>query len=242
MSRWVAPPPQELVDAGFLVAPRLHAPGVPDMVGAKKAGGDYTGADSAARMAPLTGDIIATWKANARELRTLVFASSVAHSRSLAEQFLLAGARVLHVDAHTPNRPEVWKRLDRGELDVVCNMGVAIEGIDVPNLENVIMARPTDSLTIWLQVCGRVMRPAGRCATIYDHAGNIYRHGGPMLTREWSLEGKTKRAALPPICTCKRCYYVAGAPFDVCPHCGLVRAREERAVPASVEGSLVEVD
>ena len=71
--------PQELVDAGFLVAPRLHAPGVPDMVGAKKAGGDYTGADSAARMAPLTGDIIATWKANARELRTLVFASSVAH-------------------------------------------------------------------------------------------------------------------------------------------------------------------
>ena len=76
----------------------------------------------------------------------------------------------------------------------ICVMGNT-EGFDLPELEVCILARPTQSVGMYLQQAGRIMRPAPskHQAIIIDHAGCCQMHGQPHLHREWTLEGMAKK-------------------------------------------------
>ena len=102
---------------------------------------------------------------------------------------------------------------------------------------------PTKSLPWQLQKYGRVLRRKDRPAIIFDHAGNIDRHGLPDDDREWSLDGKAKRAGNSeptiPVRQCPQCYFVS-RPSPTCPACGFVHPVASRTVE-EVEGELAEV-
>lgn len=127
--------------------------------------------------------VLAAWEAH-HQRRTLLFGSSRVQSRYLAEQFQLAGVRARHVDGETPiaERRDVIRALERGDVEVLCSVDLFTEGVDIPLVDTILLARPTDSMGVFVQQIGRGLRTAdGKedCAII-DLVGN-YRNADNRL-------------------------------------------------------------
>ncbi len=92
--------------------------------------------------------------------RAIVFAVSVLHCETLLAAFLAAGVRA---DAMYFGRPrgtndEALRAFRDGEIDVLINIEMLTEGVDVPDVEAVFLARPTASLPLFSQMVGRGLR------------------------------------------------------------------------------------
>ena len=76
-------------------------------------------------------------------------------------------------------RDRILKAFKSGEIPVVANVGVLTTGFDYPELDTVVMARPTMSLAMWYQIVGRAIRPhpSKECGWVVDLCGNIKRFG-----------------------------------------------------------------
>jgi len=96
------------------------------------------------------------------------------------------------------------------------------EGWDMPSCKTLILARPTKSLGLYMQMAGRTLRPwQGVDSLILDHGGNVDRHGLPHEDREWSLSKKAKKGSgAPPVKACPACFAFVAACARCCPHCG----------------------
>jgi hypothetical protein len=122
-----------------------------------------------------------------------------------------------------------------GTVRVLVTVDVVSEGFDIPAASVAILLRPTQSLGLYLQQVGRVLRPSpGKdAAIILDHVGNVTRHGFPDDIRQWSLEHGAKRAsggqAAPSVRTCPKCF-AAFSPAPVCPCCGAECASQPRVI------------
>src|SRR5262249_15296332 len=146
--------------------------------------------------------------------RALVFVWSLVASEALAQAFTDAGTPAAHVDGDTPaaERARAMAAFRAGDLRVLCNVDLFGEGLDVPAVDAVFLLRPTDSLGLYLQQCGRGLRPApGKpFVRIFDHIGNWTRHGLPDEARAWSLDGQPKqKKAEPAGRRCARCLAVS---------------------------------
>lgn len=98
---------------------------------------------------------------------TVFFAQGVKHSERSAEIFnrwLPGSAR--HVDGKTPDeeREQIFKDNAAGKFTFLCNYGICVEGVDVPNVSMIAMARKTTSRSLYSQCVGRGTRPAGNIA------------------------------------------------------------------------------
>ncbi len=89
------------------------------------------------------------------------------------------GIRAAAVDAGTDRREraDVLRRLRERELNAVFAVDLFNEGVDVPAVDTVLMLRPTESATIFLQQLGRGLRrsPGKDCLTVLDFIGNQHR-------------------------------------------------------------------
>jgi superfamily II DNA or RNA helicase len=85
----------------------------------------------------------------------------------------------------------ILERFRTGETLVISNVGILTEGFNLPSIEAVQCARPTKSLSLWLQMVGRGLRPsAGKeYALILDHTENWMKLGMPCAKHIWTLEG-----------------------------------------------------
>jgi superfamily II DNA or RNA helicase len=221
---------RQLIREGHLVNPRVFAPFVPDLKGVKQLKGDYDATQTANLMdrKEITANIVKHWSTSAADRKTIVFASSVEHSKNIVTEFIESGISAKHLDATTPanERDQTLQEWRDGKFTVLSNMGLFIEGLDVPAAACCILARPTKSLTIYLQAVGRVMRPheSKNDCIILDCAGLTYEHGFVDDTREWTLDGKAKkpREEMTAVHICDECnaaYSKAQHP-DQCPECG----------------------
>jgi len=241
---------RELIAEGYLVEPRvLTVPesSLPDVGSVHVRAGDYDQRelDQAANRAALVGNIVEHWQKHASDLRTVVFAVSVEHSKHIADRFRAAGVAAEHIDGttNTPDRDAILSRLERGMTRVVVNCAILSEGWDQPSVKCAILARPTKSTGLYLQQAGRILRPwQDTRAVILDHAGCAREHGLPHEDRAYDLSPppRTPReAGAPPVRVCEGCYAVVALAAHVCPECGRVLV-EERQVPAEQAGELVE--
>ncbi len=233
--------------------PRVFAPFTPDMKNVRTVKGDYDAKQTAAIMddKQITGDIIKHWQTHALDCKTIVFAASVAHSKNIVAEFMAAGISAKHLDANTSGteRDKTLQAWRDGEFTVLSNMGLFIEGLDVPAASCCILARPTKSLTIYLQAVGRVMRPheSKTDCIILDHAGLTYAHGFVDMPRIWTLDGKPKKkkddAPVISVHVCESCFcaYSKAEHPNACPECGFVTQRPD---PPKVraEGELIELN
>lgn len=220
-----------LVEQGFIMKPRVYShPSVPDMEGAKVTGGDFNAAEleQRANRAELRGDIVKHWLERAAGQPTVLFASSVAHSLALVDAFATAGIRAVHVDGNTPKRVRdiALDEMRSGRARVLCNVEIVTEGWDMPELAVCVLARPTASLSLLLQMWGRILRVApGKDPIVLDHAGNVLRHGVlPWHDVPWSLEAsptrRSKKAkALPSVKNCPSCFAVSLSQARTCHEC-----------------------
>lgn len=190
--------PRQLRDEGFLVpVGGWEYEGI-DTSGARVERGDYRMSDiqASATSRRVVGDIVTEWQAHAAGRRTILFASSVAQSQLMVAEFQRQGVAAEHVDGTMPaaERDGILARLREGRTLLVSNCNVLTEGFDCPELEVCILARPTLSTSLYLQMVGRVLRPAAgkALARIHDHAGCLRAHGHPYAERDYNPE-KTVR-------------------------------------------------
>ena len=98
-----------------------------------------------------------------------------------AEQLTLSIPGCAIVSGETPKaeRERILEAFKRGAIKVVANVGVLTTGFDYPELDTVVMARPTMSLALWYQIVGRCIRPhaSRECGWVVDLCGNIKRFG-----------------------------------------------------------------
>jgi len=244
----LGPTVAQLIADGYLSPYRLYAPGTVSTARMHHVAGDFNRAEVATAMnsSTVVGDAVATYQQDAAGGRALVFVWSLDASRALADAFTAAGIPAAHVDGETPTdeRKRAMAAFRAGSLRVLCNVDLFGEGLDVPAVDAVFLLRPTDSLGLYLQQCGRGLRPApGKAAVrIFDHVGNWTRHGLPDEDRQWSLKGETKTPRETATGRrCAECFAVSPPGARVCAACGAAFPRKERKVEQT-DGVLVEAN
>lgn len=244
---------QDLIDQGFLVPARYFYPSQVDLTGVKTSSAtkDYVIEDLEKVMnnSAITGDIIDNWIAKGESRPTIIFAVSIAHSLKITEEFNARGIKAIHIEANTPEkeREEAIKKLEIGEVKVISNVGILCTGVDIPPLSCIIMARPTKSYNLYIQQAGRGTRPfqGKQDFFLFDHVGNILRHGLITDEREVFLDGKPKKEIKSPsLKTCSNCYNVVQNFVQVCPRCGnpmVALNQNGKRELEQVDGELVEL-
>src|SRR5512141_2773 len=186
--------PRELRDDGFLVPVGGWEYEAIDTTRARVQRGDFVTKDleKAATSQRVVGDVVKEWCERANGCRTVLFAVSIEHSQLMVQAFRAQGGAAEHVDGEmdTSERDAILARLRSGETRLVCNCNVLTEGFDCPELECCVLARPTLSTSLYLQMVGRVLRPApGKTmARLHDHAGCLAAHGHPYAERDYNPE------------------------------------------------------
>ena len=180
----------DLVKQGFLVDCDIFVPTEIDLTGVRTKRNefgerDYVEADleKAVDTPKLVGDIVEHWIAFANHKPTVVFASSIAHSKHICGRFSEIGVPAEHIDCYTDDeeRVAIMQRVASGETKVISNVNILTEGWDFPACEVMILARPTKSLTRYIQMAGRILRPyPGKTSgLILDHSGSAHKLGYP---------------------------------------------------------------
>jgi hypothetical protein len=103
----------------------------------------------------LVGDVLENWLRIAKGKRTLLFCVNKTHGAALLADFLRQGiaAEMLTDQDEEATREDVIARLERGETHILVNCFLMSYGVDVPAVECIVLARPTRSLTMFLQMC-----------------------------------------------------------------------------------------
>ncbi len=244
----------ELMRERFLVPGRYFSLSEPDLARVHTVAGDYHQGEleAAVNRPELVGDVIVHWLKHGAARRTVVFATSIKHSAALCEEFLRSGVATEHVDADTPQalRDDTFERFRTGQTQVLTNCFLASYGFDLPELSCVVLARPTKSLMLYLQMVGRGLRTAeGKSdCLVLDHSGCVHRHGFAHDERVWTLEGEYALAEREKSATelretkqinCPECACVF-AGTRMCPECGYYFAPKGKPV-RTLEGELIEI-
>ena len=170
----------------------------------------------------IVGDVVRCYLEYARGMKGITFAVDVEHAHSLCKAYNDAGVPAVVVQDCTPEseRRAIMHRFRNGDLMQLVNVDLFGEGVDVPAVQVISMARPTASFSLYAQQFGRALRllvsPLLRAAwhtytpwqrkqfiaesakpraIIIDHVGNLLTHFGPpdMRKEPWTLEARSKK-------------------------------------------------
>jgi len=161
---------KELKDQGYLTDARLFAPQVKINTSNLKvqATGDYKTSEVFDIMSDLNviGDVIQTYEKYGQDKPAILFAVNIRHSELMAAEFNLAGIPAIHCDqsSSSKERESAINKLRKGEIKILCNVNIFSTGVDIPEAEVGIMARPTASEVLYIQQLGRLLRPCKKCA------------------------------------------------------------------------------
>jgi DNA repair protein RadD len=241
---------KELIDAGYLSKFRVFAPASPDLSGVRTVAGDYHEGELGEIMngATLVADVVDTWIERGQNRPTLVFAVNRLHAKHLQAKFRAAGIIAGYVDAFTPRieRERIATAFHRGKIKVVCNVGCLTTGIDW-DVRCIILARPTKSEMLFVQMTGRGLRTAdGKDdCLILDHSDNHTRLGFVVDIHHHELDdGKPRSkaepkdsAALPK--KCPSCSFLRPPRLSTCPACGF--KPEPKCTVVNAAGQLIEL-
>lgn len=227
----------ELTDKGFLAPFRYFQP--PNDFDSKllkrSSTGDFTNESMQEAMSSkIYGHIVKQYKRIANGMQAVVYTYSVESAHYIAAEFNEAGITARSVNGKTPQdmRDHIVRMFRDQRIKILVNVNLFTEGVDLPNVDCVIMARPTASLALYLQFSMRCLNPKpGKTAIIIDHANNFKAFGYPDDDRDWkqaikSGKQKSKTLLTDPglsIVTCDYCFAVVKASEvkdGKCPICG----------------------
>lgn len=225
----IAATAKDLIEQGYLSKFRVFATGHPDLTGVKISAGDYVEKDlsDAMQKGSLSADIISTWLKLWGKDKTLCFAVDKAHARALKERFESAGISTGYQDAETSefDRKENKRKFHNGEYRIVVNIQTLTTGVDW-DVRCLILARPTRSEMLFVQIIGRALRTAEgkEDALILDHSDSTSKLGFVTDIHHERLSNGQPQAAserkdpLPK--ECSKCSYLKPPKTSTCPNCG----------------------
>jgi DNA repair protein RadD len=241
---------QQLINDNYLSPFRAFAPTSPDLTGVRTVAGDFHEGDLSAAMnkTMLVADVVTTWLERAAGRPTLCFAVDRAHAKSLQQKFLQEDIPAEYIDCYTevPERRIIAKRFHAGDVKVVCNVGCLTTGIDW-DVRCIILARPTKSEILFVQMIGRGLRTADGKADclILDHSDNHIRlgfvtdiHHSKLDDGKQRLQARAERnEPLPKECV--KCQFLKPPKTLQCPCCGFVPVPQPKVVHCG--GELIEL-
>lgn len=182
---------------------------------------------TASKKSRIVGDVVESYIKFASGKQSILFATDVATAEEMEKKFKARGISAKSLDGTTADaeRLEALISFREKKIKVLINVDLFDEGLDVPGIEVVHMARPTKSLGKYLQMIGRGLRVSNDKPhmILIDHVGNVKYHGLPDNVRKWTLDRTNKRAQklnFMRICSSVTC----NAPYDraltECPWCG----------------------
>lgn len=253
----VGPEMRDLINEGFLTDYRIITP--PSDLDLKDvpitASGDYSPPKllTAVKRSCIRGDVVAHYLKFADGKLGVTFTVSIEIATEIAQNFRDIGIPAEVISSKTPDllRANIMQRFRNKEILQLVNVDLLGEGVDVPAIEVVSFARPTQSYALYSQQFGRALRPlpGKERAIIIDHVGNVVgRHGLPDRYRAWSLDRRDRKVRSPaigviPLKTClnEECMSVYERVHKRCPHCGFFSPPLMRAAPEFVDGDLLEL-
>jgi len=115
-----------------------------------------------------------------RQCRGLGFCVSIRHAEYMAQYFRKCGvpAEALTGDSPREHRRRVQRQLIDREINVIFTVDLYNEGVDIPEVDTILLLRPTESLTIFLQQLGRGLRlhVEKECLTVLDFIGQAHQN------------------------------------------------------------------
>jgi superfamily II DNA or RNA helicase len=185
----------EMIRAGYLVDLRgLRVRLAADFSRLRVSHGDFVDADAAAALtaADAPAHASAAYLEHAAGRKALLFTPTVELAHRMAAAFRERGVVAEAIDGTLPldERRAILARLRSGETRVVANCAVLTEGFDEPSVDCVIVARPTRSRILYVQMIGRGTRtfPNKRDCLIVDLVGATERHDLLTLPQLFGLD------------------------------------------------------
>ena len=253
----------DLQAQGFLVPLKLYIADEPDLsdVGTSSTG-DWNIdelAEAMSKSVHVNSAVEAVQRYASDRKHIVVFGVTIEHAEVLRDVFREAGYSTVAVHSKMPKaeRDAALYAFDRGDVQVVCNVGVLTEGWDCTSVDCMVMCRPTKSAALYCQMAGRGLRlHEGKTdCLMLDLSGNYAEHGRPEAPRvkmgresgegdgSWECpechfvnEPKDKVCAScgyerpepePEMRDCPHCRFPFPANKLVCPHCGQVRSQRK---------------
>ncbi|MGD9216517.1 MAG: helicase-related protein [Desulfobacteraceae bacterium] len=220
---------KELQNQGYLCAYRAkEAKNISYDLKKIKVAGDFNTAGLAevmSRSEHVGSAVRAMEKYAADRKRIVVFCVTIEHAEKVMQAFRKAGytAACVHSKMGLFQRDMTLRLFEKGLVRIICNVGVLTEGWDSPAVDCVIMCRPTKSAALYVQMCGRGLRPhPGKAdVLILDLSNNCATHGDPD-TPKVVVPGRKSGAADPILKVCPKCFELVAVAAKVCRACGYV--------------------
>ena len=230
---------EELVARGYLATLRSKFTDVRLDVGdVARRGGDFVEHELQARVDTEDDNaaIVAETIRRAEGRRSwLFFCAGVEHALHMRDELRRQGVTAEAVTGDMPKEQRAWVLEDfkAGRIRAVTNMNVLTTGFDHPNIDLIVMARPTLSPGLYLQMAGRGMRVKSgeyKDCLVLDFAGNIARHG-PVTSVVPPRAKEKGKPGIAPVKECPECQEAVPAGVKVCPCCGYVFPEEAKERP-----------
>lgn len=152
----------------------------------------------------------------------LCFASGIKHAIHIADTLNMMGisAVAIHSKMSTKERDAAIEGFKQGKYRCAVNQNILTTGFDFPEIDMIIVLRPTQSVVLWIQMLGRGTRPAfGKTdCLVLDFANNTKRLGpinDPVIPRK-----KGEKGGDAPVKCCEKCSCWNHASVRVCAYCG----------------------
>jgi DNA repair protein RadD len=275
----LGPACRTLIDRGYLTDYRLVCPesdiDVSDVPISST--GDYSAPklrEAIHKSKTIVGDVADHYLKFAPGKLGITFAVDVEAATEIAAAYRSRGVPAEVITAKTPIavRGQLMRKFRNREILQLVNVDVLGEGVDVPAIEVVSMARHTASFQLYSQQFGRALRTKTGFesqwdtwtddarkiaiaasvkphAIIIDHVNNYQRHGLPDKPRQYTLDRRERKARNAPDdaiplrnCTNPDCLQPYERVLPACPYCGTVPPVSRRGTPEHVEGDLIELD
>lgn len=203
----------DLINLGYLAKPTTYTPSncILDLSSVHKVGDEYNNkeVDDIVLDLDKVQKIVNNWEKYAKDKKTLFFANSIKHAKLIYSFLLNKGYDVDII--HSKIDDLETKRNEIREKQIIVNCAILTKGYDDPNIECIVLARPTSVLSLYLQIVGRALRitDTKKECLILDCANCVSKHGLPEDYRFYQKA---------PIKNDE-------SPYKMCPECGNILAK-----------------
>ena len=165
-----------------------HAVNAIDKYGAD---GDYSDAELSLKFdcGKIRAKLYQSYEKFVKGKKGIIYAIDRRHASNICELYAVHGVRICMIDGTTPaeERNRLIEEFKAGTIQVIVNVNIFSEGFDCPDIEFIQLARPTKSLSLYLQQVGRALRisPNKDHSVVLDNVGLYNRFGTPMANRHW---------------------------------------------------------
>lgn len=235
--------PCDLTKQGFLARPRIFGyGGLIDFSQLDSSGGDYTTSSMQKQLdIKYNQEVVEKYLEMCPDRKAIAFCSGKEQAASLAEQFNAVGITAETVIGDTPDdeRERIYYRLKAGQTQVVSSVGVLCEGFDEASISCVLIARPTKSVALLIQMSGRGLRlHEGKEDCYILDFGECFQRLKIHLSDRLpvSLCPSLKDTGEPLTKSCPQCNALIPKSARICPECGYEFPPEEGGGKITPEG------